>query len=452
MKFIYVFIILLSSWKAFSYPWIQFKESKQQNYLEFDLQGSYFVTNEISVVSGMNLEYHNSKIDIDFGYRYSFLEEKGYFRFGELSVVLPLSSKLKMSLGFRDFIWSEADRYWNYGLWQPRYLLDPFRPVQTSLPGLYIDYLVGETAFTIYLSYFYLPDITSYPDTKNGLVFSKNPFFSNLYSSSKIDWNVKSFRSFDLESFLKPLYAFQIQHQLPQSEFSLSYAYKPMNQLQFLVQPESINLSKDKTNNLSIIGLDYSVSNHHLVTLESEAYLNQVVSIFASVFYEKPMKNKNIPEGWLSDDAESHITASALIYLKEEQGAFEKTIFSFGYTKTFESQTIQEASNFITEDLEQIFKRSFDFKHMFSASMEYSTRSVLSGLTFNFRVNYSLDSKIYLLAVDKSIYLTPSLQLYLSGDMLFNVASAGQEISDSKSTLYKYKDLSRALGGVKYVF
>ena len=449
IKWFFVVFLLLPE-IGLSYPWVFFKNTEQKNYLELDLHSSYFLENSYSVFAGGKIEYHNSKIDIDIDYRYSFLEKKHYSRFGELSVILPLiKDRFNMILGFRDFVWNETDRYWNLGLWQPRYLLDIFRPLQTSLPGLYFDYFTSSnTTLTFYFSYFYLPDVIIYPEIKNGVITSKNPYFSNP-SLKDVKWNVDQLRSFEISSFLQPMVAFQLYHQLSYSEIFLSYAYKPKNQLQFFVQSQGISLSDTDSSKITVTGLDYDTVKHHLFTIESEMYLDDNFSVFAALFYERPEKLE-AKENWVSDNFEPHLTASFLIYFKEEIMKKEKTTFTLGYIKNFESKNNAESSNLVTEDLEIVFGTNTYWKHALSWSMEYWTSAILEGFKFNFRLNYALDNKIYAAIFDTAFYITPSLQVYLSGDALFRFSD--DSIKKRTSLISKYKDLSRLLVGVKYVF
>ena len=458
MKHLYIliFIVFLAPFKAISYPWTDFKDADRPSYFELDVQTSYFFNNDSAFFLGGNLEYHKSTIDIDLGYRYSFLDNQSYFRFGELLIRLPIHTKLTTSLGFRDFVWSEADRYWNHGLWQPRYLLDAFRPIQTSLPGFYIDYSNKNTQLVLYGSYFYLPDIIAFPKLKDGSMNSNNPFFSALYSSpsNSMAWDLKELKPFNIESFLQPLYAAHIRHQTQKSNLSLSYAYKPINQLQFRIQSQGINLSSQEDSQITITNLDYFTSYHHLLTAESEFYLEDSMSVFLSLLYDLPKNSEKSKEtGWISDRLESQMTASALMYFKEEVKDFERVAFTLGYTKTFEGDKAEDIENVVTEELEYLFKKDLDWKHAVSFSMEYWTKRFLkNGFQFNARLNHSLDNKFYMVSLDSYANLSSVLRAYISGDIIFSSNKQYREIPLNSSIIRKYEDLSRVLFGVKYVF
>ena len=351
-----------------------------------------------------------------------------------------------MSLGFKDILWSEADRYWNYGLWQPRYLLDPFRPVQMGLPGLYFNH-EGETSILFLFSYFYLPDVIIYPKLKNNQVTSKNPFF--VESFQKFHWNIDTLDFFQINRFFKPLLAFQVKHFIESSSVAFSYAYKPVNQLQYSVFVEGINLSDSVKNRLTINQFKYSVLSHHLASLEGESSLSENLSLFASLFYEKPEKI-TLEKGWVSDPFESHLTFSLLAYFEEKWEEHTKTLFTLGWTKTLPSRSQDEMSNVVTESLEPSFGRGFDWKEALSASIEYQNESLFQGFLFRFRANYALDNKFSSIALENYFYFTPHIRMYVSGDAPFQLSD--ENLNKDKSSVEKYKNLHRLLVGMQYVF
>ena len=434
---------------AEAYPWMFFRESppKGEWKLELDSQVSYFLKGQTTGFFGSQLEYHHPVIDLNIGWSYSFVEKKHYFRLSELSLVFPFfSDKWKMNLGFRDVIWSEADRYWDYGLWQPRFLLDVFRPVQMGIPGLYLDY-EGQGSLIFLISYFYLPDIIIYPQFSNKSLFSKNPFFVSSLDFFK--WDVEEIKFFQIEKFLKPVVAFQIQHSIKISDVSLSYAYKPVNQLHYSGLFKGPNLSSDTKENFRVQDFKYSLASHHILTLEAETAFNKEFSLYTSFLYEKPEK-KTYEKKWISDGFEPRLTFSILSYFQEKLDLKNKALFTFGYTKTLENHSYKQSHNILIEDLEDIFGRAFNWKEAVSFSMEYQSQDVLQGLLFRFRANYALDNKFYVLALENYFNLTSHIQVYLSGDAFFRVSKG--LVSKNTSAIQKYRELSRLLVGAKYVF
>lgn len=435
---------------AEAYPWVFFRESQPKGKwnFEIDAQASYFLNKKAISFLGSHLEYHHPMIDVDVGWSYSFLEKEHYFRLSGLSLAFPfISDKWKINIGFRDVLWSEADRYWDYGLWQPRFLLDAFRPVQMGIPGVYLDY-EGQGSLIFLFSYFYLPDITVYPQVSNKNLFSKNPFFVSSLDFFK--WDVDEIELFQINNLLKPLIALQIKHSVKISDVSFSYAYKPVNQLQYSGIFRGPNLSSETKEDFVIQDFKYSLVSHHIATFEVETVFNKKFSLYTSFLYEKPEK-KIYKKKWISDGFEPHLTFSVISYF-QENFKDAKTLFTFGYTKTIENKSSKQSSNRLTEDLEDLFGRVFNWKEAVSFSMEYQSQEILKGLLFRFRANYALDNHLYVLSLDNYFNLNSHIQLYLSGDALFRLSEEEESLNKDSSAMDRYSHLSRLLAGVKYVF
>ena len=86
-----------------------------------------------------------------------------------------VDSKVKISVGRKQEFWSEADRNWQLGLWQPKFNIDPLRPVDQGLTGLFLQADNGEWQFLSYASPIFIP-------TQNPDISEKN---GNLVSSSR---------------------------------------------------------------------------------------------------------------------------------------------------------------------------------------------------------------------------------------------------------------------------
>ena len=467
----HIFFVFIFFWipSAMAYPWIFLRESDSSEIIIADSHVSYFVKNpqNFSVFSGLSVDYHNPMVDLDLGYSYSYFEKEHYFRFSELSVTFPfLKENWTMSLGVKDTLWSETDRYWNYGLWQARYLLDPLRPVQMGMPGVHWNYENQKgSSFLLSLSYLHLPDIVIYPQlSDNNELFSKNPLFNQ-----KISEKIEELSSiFQLENFFKPSLATLFQHEFSVFSLRFAYAWKTMNQahIALLSTPEYINTSVDSSsakqaNKIPLKKLNYSFVSHHLLSLETEVQLLDKASLFASFFYEKPEKPKLPNDQWETLNIPSHLTFSVLAYFQEKWTEHYNTLFTIGYTKTKELQNpeglVSENTNPIIQDIiardpatYDVFKRNFDWKEAISGSIEYENKKLLEGIIFRLRGLYALDNQFYQLAVEGYLYLNSYFRIYGSSDLFLRFSE--QQISNNSSSIKRYKNASRFLVGGQVVF
>ena len=450
-KSVLFFLVFLWVSAVQAYPWMFFREN-QPSILQLDSHVSYFVKGRTALFSGFQLDYHNSTIDLNLGYSYSFLEKSHYYQISELSVVFPfLFEGWKMTLGVRDVLWSSADRYWNYGLWQARYLLDPLRPKQMGVPGLYFDYKTDATSFLLSLSYFHIPDVIIIPELENNQVVSKNPFF--ISSFNQLNWDVKELNLFEINRFFKPAIAFRVQHFIKSSSVNFSYAYKPINQFQKAVSLKSINVTNMESDKLpshlfTVTNFKYLILHHHLASLEAETYFSENVSLFTSVFYEKP-EQKEQGQEWISDSFSPQVTFSAVAYFQEKWEKDQKTLFTLGWTKTVDSPS-DLSSNPILSEYRKEFNRNFDWKSAISASIEHENKQLFQGFLFRFRTNYALDNHFYHFMLENYFYFTSHLRVYLSGDLLFRLSNKKQPVNSS--AIEQYDGLHRFLLGGQYVF
>ena len=441
LKIFSLLFILLGAFSSSAYPWMFFGEKNSSDIFKLDTHASYF-GKKLTVFSGFDLSYDNDLAAINLGYNYSFLEKNHYPRLSELSVRFPfLWEDWSFFLGFKDIVWNNSDRYWNHGFWQSRYLLDPFRPEQMGLPGLYLQHERENSSVNIFLSYFYLPDIVIYPELINQRVSSLNPLFID-----KTDEKIKEILpTFQLKKFIKPNFAVQFKNSVEESFYiNFSYAYKGMNQLQkaFLLRGDDLS-SLDST--FQIEKIDYFSNSHHLISLETELVIDKLVSFFASFTYDRP-ENRVLPKDWWSTKFPHHYTVSLLAYFREK--SIENTLFTLGWTKT--TDLSQSDENLVLADFREIFTRNLDWKSALSASVEHENKNLYDGVLFRMRGNYALDNHFYHLILENYFYFSKYFRFYISGDILLRFSD--RSLSLKSSSIKKYKGLNRILIGGQYVF
>ena len=462
------------------------KEENKENKLALDIQSFYvFKKEQWAFFPGVDFVYKRPAIHIDLGYQYGFFAEDHYYRVSELELNFPLPVKdFFLSIGFKNHVWSLTDRYWSYGLWQPRYLTDPLRPKQMGLPGVYLNY-EGKSSLLFYVSPLAFPNLTDRPRLVEGKPFSKNPFFIGPFMAekSKINWALDSIKPFSLLDVLKLSGGIQIRHKLPHSRLSLSYAYKTSNQLHYSVLAVAANPSEksslsDEKLNLSelpdlpspreasskeeqaeksslklfhIKDMMYSLNYHHLTTLEAEMFPSPYVSLIGSVTYENPEELPSRGSSWISEDRESHLTASVLLQMEETINSQSDAFFTLAYSNVFEIDRRTANSNAWIETYESYFTGGTDWKNALAVSLEYRTRAFFKENHFNVRLNYALDNKLYLLSFENRLFISPAFRVYLAGD-LFLLPFRDKAVFPSSSYIIRYKDLSRVIAGAEYVF
>ena len=435
---------------GWSYPWFDLNNQPKSK-LIIDNQSSFFLRSKTWFVEPhLDFSYRNTIINFDFSYRYSVQEKKSYYRLSELSITFPfiISDYWTFSIGMKAHNWSSVDSYWNLGLWQPRYLIDPLRPVQIGMPGFYVRY-DGPVILTAYASYLFVPDVINYPSIKDGKLVSQNPFLQKS-SFSSVNLDLIELPEFKIDDFIQPALALQLLHELPYSELMLSYAYKPMNQLHYSAQINEIDLSSTLQFSNVIQALRYSIVHHHLGSLEARIFPLRNFLLYGNISFEKSEFIEN-PKNWISDQLRSQISTSTLVNYRTWHSPYVSTDLTFSYLKIFGAHLEQtKNNNHFTKDMEFLFGKNFDWKDAISFALRYRNDTWFSGYRFKFRINYALDNKMFMINFSNEVGLFEHIQTYFSGDMLFR--TSGDHPSASSSAIIQSKNLSRFLMGARYVF
>lgn len=85
--------------------------------------------------------------------------KQSYYSVQEIYMSTPLDENSNLSLGRKKYDWTEIDRIWSFGLWQPRYAIDALRPEDQGLMGLFYDYKKGLIQFLAYGSPIFIPTV-----------------------------------------------------------------------------------------------------------------------------------------------------------------------------------------------------------------------------------------------------------------------------------------------------
>jgi hypothetical protein len=164
------------------------------------------------------------------------------YRFIELPEVYiatarPRASGVQASLGRKLVSWSELDRVWSTGAFQPRFRWDYLRPQPVGLLGGHLAYESPSIRAHLFYSPIFIPDRGAPLDFSEGRIRSVSPWMVNPPQTIEILRRQDSVR---YEAAIPRVGEIIQQHSVAGhfsmgqergSAFSASYAYKPMNQL-----------------------------------------------------------------------------------------------------------------------------------------------------------------------------------------------------------------------------
>lgn len=249
-------------------------------------------------------KYVEAQIDVK---AYVFLPETASLSFQAKNLYAATGRSLmpghQFTLGRRTYEWSAADDVWVMGLWQPRFLWDPMRPIQDGLFGAFYTFETSEFRLLAYASPISIPELGSTLYQEGGQVRSFSPWFNPL--PNEVAMQIGS------NTVLKPI-QYSIQYpSVAESIFrpgaavqarfggrtrfwgALAYGVLPVHQIDMAAD---VGLKADGPVNASIYPRFLA---HQLLTLEA-GYRGKFWSVFGSVTGESPVgASRSIPEDWL---------------------------------------------------------------------------------------------------------------------------------------------------------
>jgi len=235
----------------------------------------------------------------------------------------------KFTVGRKVKQWNELDEAWKMGIWQPRFLWDPFQAGTSGLTGVFFDKQIGDLELTAFGSGLNVPEL-GYPRAfDNGKVLSPSrwarPVPAELPLMPGLEVPVAYTLSMpDLTKLLlNPSVAVRARYGARRGFWgAAAYAYKPINQLQMAMDGFlDINSSFQVTLRPRIIS-------HHVATLET-GFQSEKWNVTLSSLLEVPVKDST-PASWTTQQLAPAIAVGPLVRWSP-QGAGRVPRLMMGY-------------------------------------------------------------------------------------------------------------------------
>ena len=262
-------------------------------------------------------------------YTYSAAEKDHYINLRELYYTTPVKN-LKLSLGRKKHDWSQAEKLWNMGIWQPRYIWSRLRPEVNGLTGLFLEGQVHSSPvrWTLFVSPVHIPELTPLYRFSNSHFQSQNPWFSEpapfatvpgLFENRKIIYNLNL--PSPSEVVWQQSLAMQLEWRRKEHFCQMNFAYKPMNQILLSADPVIRIDLPDSPPGVEVSPfLDY----HRLLSAECGRQSAQGWYGFVSVANENPLSRARPSAMVTKRLQDTHTLASTLGY----QASRHRTHFS----------------------------------------------------------------------------------------------------------------------------
>jgi hypothetical protein len=263
---------------------------------------------------GLGVRSSLERTHVDGHWFYVPQEDFHYFNVPELSYEIK-NADSNIWIGRHIHSWSEADEFWQAGIWQPRFMWDYLSPQQNGFTGFHYSSSVNESnQLHLFVSSLFVPDITPLFRQGDGKIVAKNPWIKtpppliNLFDEDTpivVGVEVPDAR----DVLLRPSVAIQYQRKWNKYLNSqVAYAYKPVNSLR--MSYEYYLRAKDSTSE-AVITAYLSFPYEQVATLESSVKKGGVLSTL-SIIHQSPVK-ESVPLQNISQDITEVTTGSIMI-------------------------------------------------------------------------------------------------------------------------------------------
>lgn len=384
-----------------------------------------------------------------------------FFYLNELYASLPLGKDLNLFIGRKKFDWSEFDREWDLGLWQPIGNWDPLRPFEQGLTGFFIKHQYKKFESLLYLSPLFVPTASPEIQEKNGSLVSDSRWHRTPVTSGLVlDRETQFYYSLDIPELaqLANQTSLGLKLQLGKSEpgfwTSLAIARKPINSL---TVKYDYNLAVTPQNSRAEIRVVPTVSYHELSSLEA-GWQNNTTRITVSGFQDQvttPLPNNKIDSqgqnqtDWLQQSPQN----LRGLALKLEQALFIKPIrnsvhFSLSYLNIETPSVVdKDDQGFVRGSL---FPDRFNWSRALQAHLSVPLRAFKKPWNIQFRWMREINQKGSLYSVYHNLEFSKNLNAHLSFDILG--ADDGSLSNLSPSFFNQFRTNDRVFGGLSYVF
>ncbi len=381
--------------------------------------------------------------------QYNAEERANYFKPYEFYAEINLSDSQKtLGLGRKILNWSETDRVWGRGLWQPRFFHDKIRSEEAGLTGFYFSSKQKTSDFTLFLMPIFIPDLGPTFDVEDGKIKSPNPWFRPPPPTVGVIGTSRDIRySVDQPSLGEvmnnPGIAAQYGIRRGEDRYRISMAHKPMNQL-FLGFPYFADLSSPDVP--VDIRIHPEFPYHNILELESEHKLEEQVELVTSLVLDNPTSYP-AQSGWVTQDIEDALLLSTLLKFRNE--ILNRSVdFQLGLINLWGGDLPDRGELNLDHTL---FERRFQFQQAMLVGAKFPLAWIQGTPVYaKTRLIYDAKQEGGVFSGDLSYRFARRWEGNLGFDFLGLLRSSGQEVSDGLLSLYRAND--RISGGVSYVF
>lgn len=355
---------------------------------------------------------------------------------------------LRFYLGRKKKVWSELDRRWQLGVWQPNFAIDALRPEEQGLTGLFVDYNTQGWEIVGFATPLFIPSMG--PDIREeggGLVSdsrwyrapSRNYDFNDRINTIQYDLDVPEVAKLTANGGAAMMG--RIGNKERGTWITVSGGYLPVNEL-ILKRKNFKNVSEEK--------VDVTVSpdvTHHLVSSLDVGYAFTQAKVVLSYLMDDPF-TKTVDTDWSVQKLEGIKAYSAALDFSLENIWSKTLAFQVEYLKV-NGGRIKDIISDGTDDDFTMFDRRLKFTNALSWKVEGQLATVFNRpFVTRFKYLYDYDQRGSLLNTEFLYYPNQRWAAVVGADVL----GVQDENHDPSGFLNAYRANDRFYGGMTYVF
>lgn len=380
---------------------------------------------------------------------YSASEEWNYVNVPQAFVQYRVSNG-ELSFGRKLEHWSEMDRDWDQGIFQPRYRLNKLRPEASGLIGLFGHSSAGKFDFTVGLLPVNLCEFGPHFTVEDDQFTSKNPWFRPpppqfIYLGAPGDLKYTLKHPQPSEVVAQPGLITKVDFNENLYGARLTYAYKPMPQL-LLGFPSENRVVLGVPRDTMFIQANARVLYHQVIGLD------QMVSSGAwkfsgSVVHERPDRDR-FPSDWTVQHARNATVATASVsrYLETpgpSAGSVKASVYKLWGGDDFDQGTFAAATT--------LFERRYMYNEAYSLGFSKAWRGLFkNALETEARVIYDRLQEGTVFSFSSGMNFSKNWRGDFEMDIL-GLTGSNARISDN-SFITNYRANDRVGVGMTYVF
>lgn len=352
-------------------------------------------------------------------------------------------------LGRKKVDWSEMDRRWQLGLWQPRFAIDTLRPEEQGLSGVFLDHRTDDFEVLGFATPLFIPSMGPDIREEGGALKADSRWYRTPSNQVNFNAQVNSISySLDIPEAEKLTnnggYAMTSRFGNKENGAWIvgSAGYLPVNEL-ILKRRITKDISTDRVD----VVVSPDVAHHSIGSVDVGYTFENKTKLSFSYLEDRPEEKRPDPD-WAIQKLAPIRAYSAALDFTTDNFLSRSLAFQLSYLR-INGGEIEDIQNDGSRDDILLFDQRMIFTNVMGASVEGQIARILRRpLVTRLKYLYDYDQRGSLVNTELLYYPSQQVAVILGADVL----GVQDENYKPSSFLNQYRANDRVYGGMTYVF